>query len=279
MMVSPWKSFVHLLAIFSFLQACTSGRIIDKSRERHFEMRDVKVPLVKWETTDYLRQQYAINAKLTEKQIRALAKEIDKRGWPIADVAVDFAAVSNNNENLNDRVIPVAAPGDRVVVVGEWFIDPLGDFLLAKLPTGDFLVPKNEKAPRLGESLPMTAQMLADPALAKGWRGNSPKKPLRDDISLCLISAKNWCWSSEEERLQKLKLYTQLHPNSQRYSSVVLSRQITVGLPEEMLQLSWGKPLHIREKAVPLRQMKIYQYPKNYFIYLVDGRIHSWEKK
>ncbi|MDH4468210.1 MAG: hypothetical protein QE271_09130 [Bacteriovoracaceae bacterium] len=278
------KSLVYLGSLFQFLLflllfSCTQVRIVDKSRERHFEMRIVKVPLVKWETTDYLRQQYAVNTKLTESQIRALQKEIHKRGWPIADVAIPFGVNANNNENLSDRVISVANPGDRVVIVGELFIDPIGDFFMAKLPTGDFLVPKNDAAPRMGQALPMTAQMMTNPPSTRPREmiikhNVSPSAPASN-----AVAENDWSWKNEEERLEKLKLYLQKYPAQQKYTSIVMSRQITVGLPEEMLLLSWGAPLSAKEKAMPLRQIKVYKYAKNYKVYLVDGLIHSWEKK
>jgi hypothetical protein len=252
--------------LFFFMAGCTQVRIVDKSRERHFEMRDVKVPLVKWVTMDYLRQQYAVNTKLTESQMMALNKEIDKRGWPIADVSAPFASTSNNNENLNDRVVSVSKAGDRVVIVGELFIEPLGDFFLAKLPTGDFLVPKNDQAPRMSQALPMTAQMVTNP-------------PVTSKREVTTVSGQDWSWTTEEDRLYKLKTYLQLNPAQQKYSATVIARQITVGLSEEMLILSWGKPTSIKEKVVPLRQIKVYKYPKKYKVYLVDGLIHSWERK
>jgi hypothetical protein len=268
MIVATARALIQQLPLiltmnFLFL-SCTQVHVIDKSRERHFEMRDVKVPLIEWTTLDYLRQQYAVNAKLSERQILALQREIDKRGVPVADVEIV-------NAQGPGEVLSVARSGDRVVVIGELYIAPLGDFYRAKLPTGEFLVPKNEAAPRLGPALPVTAQMMIDPPVTKG-RVPTVNSRVNPESNAAPVA-------TEEERLAKLTSLLQQNPSWKNYESFVKARQITVGLPEELLKLSWGQPLKIKERTVPLKQIKVFTYPKNYQIYLIDGLVHSWEKK
>lgn len=77
-------------------------------------------------------------------------------------------------------------------------------------------------------------------------------------------------------RVKKIEKFISENPEYSVYKDTVINKKIKVGLPEELLLLSWGKPKNINETVYEYGSRKQYVYSNDY-IYVEDGKITSWQ--
>lgn len=83
---------------------------------------------------------------------------------------------------------------------------------------------------------------------------------------------------NELERINKIKSFVKFNPQFQEYEQVALNKQVTLGMPESLLLLSWGKPQDINTTVVPNKVHKQYVYGSGVYVYTDNGIISSWQK-
>lgn len=85
--------------------------------------------------------------------------------------------------------------------------------------------------------------------------------------------------TSDDDRNLKIQLFCQKYPQYQKYERYALDKKITIGMPENLLLLSWGPPNEVKEEAMAGVTKRTYTYSKSkpkYKIFLQNGMIESW---
>lgn len=246
---------VKIIFLIFFFTACAQQKIINKTSTDFSEKRVALSTLLEYPPYDYLRQEYAKNSKLTEDVINNLAQLVKRQQLSFADQGKDDA-----------RLVVVHA-GEEVEVVGKVFMEPLGDFVKISTAQGMFLV--RDDNPRFlvlkDEYDKMNLRNMDSPSITES------KTPSEE------IDYYNHI--NEEDRVRKIKWFCSKYPQYAKYENYTIKKQLTIGMPEHLLVLAWGRPNNVEEVGRKEGVFKVFKYSGNYYVSTKNGIIDSWKKQ
>lgn len=85
--------------------------------------------------------------------------------------------------------------------------------------------------------------------------------------------------AAENTRLASVNAYFKKHPEHKKFKSFTIQKSVVVGMPEEVLVLSWGNPNKVNRTITAGKESKQYIYgtfsrfEKPKFVYLTNGTV------
>jgi hypothetical protein len=77
-------------------------------------------------------------------------------------------------------------------------------------------------------------------------------------------------------RLGLIDEYVSANPNSSTYKQLSVQKKIAIGMPEELVYLSWGKPNKVNTTVTRTGSRKQLVYGRSY-VYIENGTVTAWQ--
>lgn len=253
------KYLISILILGQFITSCSTQTIVVKTEKNYNEKRIAVETLYEFGPTDYLRAEYAKNTSLTESKIAKISSEMRTK-------KLFFADGIKSTEHQGQALVNA---GEEVTIVGKSYIIPIGDFYQIDTTHGQFLVKDNEQQKLLSKDDYQTLQL-------KNVTSSEVVTPSTNSEEVKYIDYFNN--TSEEERLSKIKWFCSKYPQYKKFQKYAEKKQLTIGMPEHLLGLSWGQPARVAEEANDSGVYRSFYYPGNYLVITKDRLIKSWKK-
>mgnify|MGYP001344362321 CR=1 FL=1 len=255
------RNFFYQLGQFSILftlASCASQSIVVKTEKNYNEKQVAVETLYEFGPTDYLRGEYAKNTSLTESKISKISAEMRAK-------KLFFADAQKSTEHQGQALINA---GDEVTIVAKSYIVPIGDFYQIETTQGQFLVKDNEQK-LLSKEEYQKLQLKNVETTEVVVNAANPQEVKHIDY---------FNSATEEERLSKIKWFCSKYPQYKKFQSNAEKKQLTIGMPEHLLGLSWGQPARVKEDANETGVYRSFYYPGNYVVITRNTIINSWKK-
>ncbi len=82
----------------------------------------------------------------------------------------------------------------------------------------------------------------------------------------------------EDKRLSDIDAYFKINPKDKKYKELTVGKQIQIGMPEELLYLSWGKPSKVNKTVTQYGTDKQCLY-RSHYVYVRNGKVSSWQNR
>lgn len=76
----------------------------------------------------------------------------------------------------------------------------------------------------------------------------------------------------EKNRIERIKTFCRNNPTFNRFQSTAIEKKIAIGMPEELLILSWGNPKEINKIITSMSTHKQFVYALGSYVY-TDGNV------
>jgi hypothetical protein len=240
--------------------SCSSTKIVQKKMPNTEELRVVQKSLYESQPYEYLRSQYAKNSLLTEKNADSIATEMKVAGYAFADA------------QEGTQKSPILREGDKVQVVGKYFVEEVGDYVEVQTAQGKYLIPDNYPALLVPTSAVEAAKKMSKMDESKSVKKNTVAVSNPDE------GIDYFNHTSERQRLSKVEWFCKTYSQYSKFCPMAVNKQVSVGMPEHLLALSWGKPSKIQEEGNDQGVFRVYIYPGNYSVNIKNGVVKSWVK-
>lgn len=251
--------FYQLFFLMSFLVSCASQNIVVKTEKNYNEKQVAVETLYEFGPTDYLRSEYAKNTSLTESKISKISAEMRAKKLFFAD---SLKSAEHQGQSLVNA-------GDEVTIIAKTYIVPIGDFYQIETAQGQFLVKDNEQQKLLSKEAYQKLQLKNVISTEVTTTSTNPEEVKTIDYFNNV---------TEEERMSKISWFCKKYPQYQKFRINAEKKQLTIGMPEHLLGLSWGQPARVQEEANDTGVYRSFYYPGNYIVITRNTIIKSWKK-
>ena len=250
-MIGKTSSIIGLF----FLMACTSQKIIYKTDSSYTEKLISTTTLYEFGPTEYLTEELQSSNAYKNDSIAAIAHEMLSQKMFFAKT------------KLVPEGVVIVQPAQEVEVVSKVFIKDIGDFYKIKLTSGYYLVKFASPQILLNKEEYDQLQLKNVAPEVKGNEVNDQK------LAIDYFNSK-----SEDERLEKIENFCKQYPQFAKYKKYATQKQLTIGMPEHLLGLSWGQPARVAEEANESGVYRSFYYPGNYLVITKNHIIKTWKK-
>lgn len=87
-------------------------------------------------------------------------------------------------------------------------------------------------------------------------------------------------WASkkaEQNRVKNIKAYISNNPKYKEYETTAITKKVSMGMPEQLLILSWGSPKDISKTVGSWGVNKQFVYGLSNYVYTKNGVVTSWQ--
>ncbi len=81
----------------------------------------------------------------------------------------------------------------------------------------------------------------------------------------------------EGKRVSKIKEFVEKNSQYKSFMKTAVEQKISMGMPEELVVLSWGKPQRVNTTVTKRRVHKQMVYGRRNYVYLDNGVVTSWQ--
>lgn len=83
--------------------------------------------------------------------------------------------------------------------------------------------------------------------------------------------------ANEQRRISEIEKYLEKNPKFMAFKHNAIKKEISMGMPEELVILSWGKPQSVNTTVTSRRVHKQMVYGRRNYVYVDNGVVTSWQ--